>query len=107
MADNDDWGWWAGRDEYLFDVGPCKTKGDAIKEALGQGSYEEVETKDGWRRLVCFAECRGLHYDCDECGTVPEACQECKDYLGPEESGGIFAASRNAGSQLFQYEDET
>ncbi len=102
----DDWGWWAGSDKSLFSVGPFPTKDDAIQEALGQGSFEEVETDAGWKRLVFFAECRGLYYDCEECGSLPEPCAECRDILLPEDLRSTFAQARNAGSVVMDYDDD-
>lgn len=87
-------------------MGPCETQELAIQEALDLGCYDEVETVDGWRRLVHFAECRGLHYDCGECGTDPEACDQCRAY-GLEGSCGTFNETRNEGSVLREYNDNS
>lgn len=102
---NSDWGWWAGCSSDLFDVGPFPTKEDAIEEAFAQDACAEIEIDGEWKRLVHYAECCGLHYDCDECGTVPKACDACVDYLDPEECGGTFAGCRNEGSVLRDYDD--
>lgn len=104
-AEND-WGWWAGRNDGHFDVGPFASKEDAIQEALDQGAFDEVQVDGEWCRVVFFAECCGLHYECDECGIVPEACDECMSYLGSDDSAGTFAGCRNAGSILMGYDDD-
>jgi len=92
-----DWGWWAGRDEELFTVGPCPTKEEAIKEAFDSGSYYEIEIDGVWHEVVHYAECCGLYFDCDECGIVPEACDGCKAYLSDDESASRFSDCRNWG----------
>lgn len=94
--DDESAGWWAGGSEESFAVGPHGTKDAAIEEALAQDCYSEVEIEPGvWKRRVFFAECGGLHYECDECGTVPKACGECVAYLYPDESASTFQWSRN------------
>ena len=99
-------GWWAGDREDFYSVGPEKTKQDAIDEALGVEANAEVELPDGtWKRRVYFAECGGLYFDCCECGIVAKACADCVDYLGPEETGGLFQWSRNEGFADFDYDD--
>jgi len=102
----DDWGWWAGRDESVLAVGPLPTKEAAVQEALDQGEFDEIETPEGWRRLVYFAECRGEYYDCGECGNPPKPCAGCRGYLSADELHTMFARSRNAGSELHLYEDD-
>lgn len=103
---SDKWGWWSGDAPDMFSVGPLPTKEDAVQEAIDTGAFQEVETREGWRRLVFYAECRGLHYDCGECGVVPEACDGCKDALDPEDLAGTFAQTRNEGSVFVDYDDE-
>ena len=99
------WAWWAGSSEEEFAVGPFPSKDDAISEALAQDCYEEVEIDGEWQRQVYFAECCGLHFYCDECGIVDNACDACRDYLTAEESAGTFAANRNDGVKVFGYDD--
>jgi hypothetical protein len=105
-VDADDWGWWAGRSDDEFGVGPFTTKEGAVQEALDQLTYDEVEVDGEWRRVVYFAECRGLHYECDECGIVPKACDECVGFLPAEETAGTFTGCRNEGSILTGYDDD-
>ena len=105
-TDDRDWGWWAGRSDGEVSVGPMASKDDAIQEAVDQGDYEEVETPDGWRKLIHYAECCGEFYDCEECGTPPRPCDECSDYLSPDDLTTVFAGVRNAGHVLLEYSED-
>lgn len=100
-------GWWAGDSEEHFQVGPFATKHEAIDEAFFQEYFEEVEIEPGvWVRRVYYAEAGGLHFDCEECGIVEKACDECVNYLYPEEAASVFSWSRNDGYVDRKYEDD-
>lgn len=93
----DEWGWWSGSNDEHFTCGPFGTKSDAIEEAVSQGDvYEDDEPGGIIVEYVHVIEAKGLHYDCEECGTVPEACAECKSCLSPEEYASKFTYVRNA-----------
>lgn len=93
----DEWGWWSGSSDEHFSCGPCDTKAEAVAEALAQDAIYEDEREGGVIvDLVHVIEAKGTHYDCEECGTVPEACAECKSCLYPEECASKFTHVRNA-----------
>jgi hypothetical protein len=55
------WQWWAGDDEEHLTIGPHKTRADAIKEAIDQQVYIELEPNDDepeWR--VSLYVCQGV-----------------------------------------------
>ena len=57
--DDSGWGWWAGSNEDLFDVGPCETRDEAISEAIGSCTYNEFQNDDGrWMVEVFLCEAR-------------------------------------------------
>lgn len=99
----DEWKWWAGDNDEDFRVGPMDSREDAIQEALDQCVYDEVQSPNGnWSRVVYVMEARGTFYDCDECGTVERACDECQDY--GDSPHWFFKQTRNAAVTYHPYE---
>ncbi|MCY0148300.1 ETC complex I subunit [Hoeflea sp. G2-23] len=93
----DEWSWWAGSNDECFSCGPFGTKEDAIAEAVAQGDvYEADEPGDIIVEYVHVIETKGTFYDCDECGTVQEACDGCKSSLEQGEATFQFKQVRNA-----------
>lgn len=41
-ADEVPWKWWAGSDEELFQIGPCSSREEAIREAVSDGLCEQA-----------------------------------------------------------------
>lgn len=65
-------------------LGPFDMRDEAIDEAMYAGCYEELEPDElepDWRVGVYVIEARGSEYECDECGTVKQACADCREEL--------------------------
>ncbi len=57
---DDRYRWWAGADEERLTVGPCTTRDDAIREAIKNETYTELEPdveNSGWRIKIHLCEC--------------------------------------------------
>ena len=53
-------GWWAGDNDERYVIGPCKTRQEAIEEAIGQSCFNELEPEPpehpDWRIAIYVCE---------------------------------------------------
>ena len=102
---HDEGGWWAGDCEELMSVGPFQTEQEAIQEALDGHYCDESEIDGKFKRVVFSLEAKGTYFDCDECGTVERACDDCLDWIDDGEFK--FLNVRNERRSIHDLEDSS
>lgn len=86
-----DWGWWAGRNEEWFTVGPCSTREIAIEEARvefdGEG-FHIVEAVQGTVTLNAAQLLNAQYFDADDLFSPEDGAE-------PDRTGGadVIAAA--------------
>lgn len=92
------WGWWAGRDEECFTVGPCETREDAICEATSE-CLGETNDSGEWKLNFCVIEAKqdplafGDWIDFDKMIERAEESLFDSDRVGEEDDSTVFDIS--------------